>query len=337
MRAVFIDEDLNINTSETNIPKLEKGYALIRVMYSGVCGTDLSISHGRLKHRINYPHIMGHEFSGIVEELNGESNFKKGDRVVVDPLYSCGICIPCKNNQHQVCMNLKVLGIEFNGSFAEYVTVPFENIHKIPDNLPDNLACLIEPLSVTYRAVNKANLQKDESVLILGGGPIGLMVGLIAQEKGVKNVLLSEVNPYRLEIAKEFGFKTIDASEVKNIEEYLINNFGRKVDVVFEAAGSAITAQQMTTVVREQGKIVLVGLFKDPPLIDLSTMQYKEITLLTSRSYTRDEFKDSISLAIKLKNKLEKIVSHIVDVDDANRAISIMKSAQDVLKVLIKS
>ncbi|MFC5591461.1 zinc-binding dehydrogenase [Sporosarcina soli] len=337
MRAVLIDENLNINISEANIPEVEEGYALIKVKYSGVCGTDLSISYGGLKHRINYPLIMGHEFSGVVEQLNGETDLAIGDRVVVDPLYSCGNCISCKNNQHQVCTNLKVLGIEYNGSFAEYVAIPFENIHKVPDNLSDKLACLIEPLSVTHRAVNKADLQENSSVLILGGGPIGLMLGLIAKEKGVKDVFLSEVNPHRLKIAKEFGFKTIDGTKIKNIGEYLMDNFDGKVDVVFEAAGSPITAQQMTTVVKEQGKVILVGLFKEPPLLDLSTMQYKEITLLTSRSYTRHEFKSSIPLSIKLEKSLEKIISHIVDVDNANEALTIMKSGQNVLKVLIKS
>ncbi|MFD1415049.1 zinc-dependent alcohol dehydrogenase [Oceanobacillus jeddahense] len=337
MRAAFIDKTLNIYISEAEKPKLKTGYALIKVVYSGICGTDLSIASGGQKHRINYPHIMGHEFSGIIDELNGEADFKKGDRVVIDPLYSCGECVPCKNNQHQVCANLKVLGIEFEGSFSEYVAVPIENIHKIPDDLPDQLACLIEPLSVAYRAVNRANLKGDEKIYISGGGPIGLLVGLIAQHKGIKNIILSEINPYRLKMAKEFGFEIIDASKTKNLEEYLISNYEAKVDVVFEAAGLPITAQQMTTAVKEQGKIILVGLFKEAPLIDLSTMQYKEITLLTTRSYTRNEFKEAINLAVNQRNNLERIISHVVNLEDTNEAFRIMRSAENVLKVLIKS
>lgn len=337
MRALIIDKDLKINVTETNKPKVMNGYALVKVAYSGVCGSDLSISQGGLKHRIDYPHIMGHEFSGIVEELNGETGFKKGDRVLVDPLFSCGICVPCENNQHQVCSQLKILGIEFKGSFTEYVSVPFQNMQRVPKELPDSLACLIEPLSVAYRAINRANLEKEENVLILGGGPIGLMLGIIAKDKGIENIFISEISPYRLKIAKKLGFKTIDSSKVKSLEEYFINNIGKKADAVFEAAGSLVTVKQMTTVVKEQGKIILVGLFKDPPLIDLSTMQYKEISLLTSRSYTRKEFKDAINIAIRQKSNLDKIISHVIDLKEACGVFDIIKTESNVLKILIRS
>ena len=188
MKAVVWENKDVINLREVPVPVPEKGDALIKVIMTGICGSDLTIISG--KHpRAKTPTVIGHEFIGIVEKINGTANgFEVGDRVAVEPLLSCGHCKHCLNGNAHVCGTLRLLGIEAPGAFAAYATAPLKKIFKLPANISDISAVLLEPLSVAVHTLNYSRLQKGEDVSIIGAGPIGLLCAEVARAKGAGKI-----------------------------------------------------------------------------------------------------------------------------------------------------
>ena len=178
----------------TDIPDPQPGddEALIRVAYSGVCGTDVHVYQGHHPAGIP-PVIMGHEFSGTIVEVgkNNKKGLKKDDRVVVQPFLSCGICDLCITGRENVCADLKIFGIHIDGSFAEYVKAPVQRIHLIPKGMDFKLAALIEPLAVAFHDVRSSGLNVGQGVLVIGGGPIGLLIAAVARTAGASRILVT--------------------------------------------------------------------------------------------------------------------------------------------------
>ena len=316
-------------------PSIKEGEALIKVSYAGICGTDMMIYFG--KHpRAKAPLAMGHEFSGVIEELNGKSSFAVGDRVVIEPTLSCGSCEACLVGAYHVCKTLKLIGIDQHGGFAEYVVVPTHRLHRIPDELSDAHAALAEPVAVAVHTVRRSNLKVGDTVVILGAGPIGLLVALVAKQAGAGQIIISDISPYRLGKAKELGFSVLNAKEVQVTEEVTRLTDGIGADVVFEVAGNQITAKQMVETVRIQGQIVVVSVYKHAPTIDLAAMHFREISLTTTRCYGKADFEKAIQL---MKNKsidVSSIISHDLPLDQIVEGFGYMENQDISLKVLFR-
>lgn len=211
MKAALLKKWNEMEVKEIEKPQLHEGHALIKMRYAGVCGSDITVYTG--KHpTATAPVVIGHEIFGTIEDIRGKSEFKKGDRVTVEPLISCGECEACRKGYKHVCKNLKLLGIHENGGYAEYTQASNEKLVKVPDTLSDELAALSEPFAVGYHVCSRAGVGKGKSVLVIGAGPIGLVVALSAQHFG-GDVVVSEVNAKRLAVAEKLGINTVDPTK----------------------------------------------------------------------------------------------------------------------------
>jgi (R,R)-butanediol dehydrogenase/meso-butanediol dehydrogenase/diacetyl reductase len=335
MKAGLYLDEKNVQFGELEIPKPRKGEALLKVSSAGICGTDMMIYFG--KHpRVKAPVALGHEFSGVVMEVVGETFFKPGDRVVVEPTLSCGWCEACTVGESHVCKTLRCIGIDCNGGFAEYVSVPLNRLHRIPEELSNSHAALTEPVAVAVHTVRRSNLKVGDNIAILGAGPIGLLIGLVARQAGAKQIMVSDISPYRLAKAKELGFTVLDAKRVNISEEVNSLTGGIGADIVFEVAGTSDTVKQMVESVRIQGQIVVVSVFKQPTAIDFAKMHFKEISLTTTRCYSRRDFETAIEFMASGIIDVSPIISHELPLEQIAKGFALMENPDTSLKILLQ-
>ncbi|NHN31455.1 alcohol dehydrogenase catalytic domain-containing protein [Paenibacillus sp. S3N08] len=333
MKAGLYIAEKQVTVGQIDIPDLQPGEALVKVAYAGICGTDMMIYSG--KHpRAKAPLAMGHEFSGVIERINGESSFIVGSRVVIEPTLSCGKCEACLAGETHVCKTLKLLGIDKHGGFAEYVAVPLDRLHQIPDGLSDAHAALAEPVAVAVHTVRRSNLKAGDSVMVLGAGPIGLLVGMVAKQAGASQVMISDLSPYRLQKAEQLGLIAFNAKEVNITEEVMKRTAGNGAEVVFEVAGSQATAKQMIETVKTQGQIVVVSVFKQAPAIDLAAMHFREISLTTTRCYSKGDFSKAIQLMHNGEIDVSSLISHELPLEQLAEGFHFMENPDVSIKVL---
>jgi threonine dehydrogenase-like Zn-dependent dehydrogenase len=305
--------------------------ALIKVDACGFCGSDLGIVSG-VHPRAKAPLTLGHEFCGTVELIRSASAmFKRGDLVAAYPLISCGTCVACRIGASHVCHKLRLYGIDADGAMAEYVRLPVSSLLPLPKNMPPQVGAVVEPLAVAIHGVSLANLENTTSAVVMGAGPIGLLTALVARTRNLASVLISDILPSRLALAKRLGLNAVAAGELKNIVEETTG--GNGVDLIFECAGVPSTARDMTDLVRSRGTIVNLGVFKEPVEIDMQAINFKEIAILGSRVYTRPDFETAIELAATLP--ISKIVTHSFSLTEVQRAFDLFRQGLDVCKVLI--
>src|SRR4051812_37519425 len=208
-KAVFYEGNRTFRLGAGEAVTPAAGEVRLDVAFCGVCGTDVHIAHGAMDQRVQVPQVIGHEMSGTIAELGeGVEGFALGDAVVVRPLDSRGET-PADRGFSHISRNLKFLGIDTPGAFQQSWTVPAFTLHRLPEEVDLRLAALSEPLAVACHDVGRARLEAGETAVVLGGGPIGLLIALVARAGGAR-VILSEVDPVRLELAAELGFETVD-------------------------------------------------------------------------------------------------------------------------------
>lgn len=335
MKAIsYMDAD-DIQTVTAAEPACLPGQVKIRVYSAGICGTDMAIAAG--KHpRARAPLVLGHEFAGEVVEINAGkhagADLSIGDRVTVYPLLSCGRCQACLSGAAHVCRELRLIGIDRDGGFAEYVCVPVEMAVKLPTTMPFDTGALIEPLAVGIHAVTMAGSDASQNAVVLGAGPIGLMVALALRFNGTQDIVLTDINTSRLERARRMGFTVFDGNTGDLSATIFARTAGEGADSLYECAGSESAAGQMCELVRSRGKIVMVGVHKKPHAVDLRTLNFREITMVGTRVYTREDYRLAVDAAGEIP--AEEIISHRLDLDDAVKGFELMKHPDGVCKVL---
>jgi len=279
-----------VEVDEIEKPKIGNNEALIKVEYAGICGTDLHIYKG-LHPRAKAPLVMGHEISGIVEEIRAnKKDIKIGNRVVINPLISCGNCFPCREGRPHLCPNLNLVGIDQDGGFAEYVKVRNDKLYKIPDSLSMDLAALMEPVAVAVHAVRKSQLSLGDKVAVIGGGPIGQLIAQICKISGASSVILSEIILERLHFAKNLGIITGSSPEesIKKVKEI---TKGKGADIVYEAVGIQDTYNYITDLVKVGGKIVAVGAANKPIALNFWKIYFEELKIIGIHVYEPEDIK----------------------------------------------
>ena len=315
-------------------PKADE--VMLRMAYCGICGTDMHIFHGKMDKRVNPPQVIGHEASAVVEKVGSNvTKFAPGDRVVVRPLDWCSNCPACEAGHSHICMNLKFMGIDSIGAFQEYWTVKERTLYKVPANLSLKEAALIEPVAVACHDVRTSQLKKGEFVLVMGGGPIGLLIAMVAKAAGAR-VMVSEINQFRLDFAKECGFETVNPKEEDIVAKVNAATNGAGADVLFEVTASVPAAEIMTELVRTKGRIVAVGIYSQPVPVNLHKFFWRELQLFGARLYEAEDFDAALEVAASGNMPLDKIITGVYDLDDIENAFASNTGSATALKTLIK-
>jgi len=336
MQAVYYEGNKTMTAGAAPEAKPGPGEVRIRVAYAGICGTDLHIYLGHMDQRVKLPQIMGHEMSGVIEDVGeGVDSLHPGDRVTVMPLHPCGECPACEAGHGHICHKLKFLGIETPGAFQTFWTVPAFTVLKLPDQLPLDLAAMIEPLAVACHDVRMGEVAPGEYAVVIGGGPIGALIALVARANGAR-VLVSEINPHRLELLAKLGFETVNPLEtdVAQLVNERTGNAG--ADVVFEVTSSQAGAELMTKLPRTRGRIVVVGIFGKPPAVDLHRFFWRELRLLGARVYEREDFSRAIELAAAGTLPLQALITDVLPLDRVEEGFRLMTGGGNAMKILLR-
>jgi len=335
MKAALLEADKSIRIEPCQPVAPGSGQARIEVAWCGVCGTDLHIYAGHMDKRVNFPEVIGHEMSGTIAELGeGVDGLAVGDPVVVRPLDPCNECAACKSGNSHICYNLNFIGIDSAGAFQGSFTVPAHTVHKLPKDTDLKLAALIEPLAVACHDNRLGEVQAGETTVVIGGGPIGLLIAMVAQDRGA-DVIVLELNKSRLKLAEELGFKTVDptAADAKAFIEAQTNGAG--ADVVFEVSGAKPAIASMTDYAKARGRIVIVAIVPEPVPVNLFQVFWRELKFIGTRVYEPQDFEKAIELVASGKLALDKLITAQKPLDELSEALSTLGKSPDQVKVVI--
>jgi 2-desacetyl-2-hydroxyethyl bacteriochlorophyllide A dehydrogenase len=339
LKAAVLKNWKELKIEEIEKPTLKPGECLIKVIYAGVCGSDVHIYHGNHA-TARVPVVMCHEIVGEIVEINGESkNLKTGDKVTVEPLISCGECEACRNGNEHVCNTLKLLGIHVNGGFAEYVKADIKKVVKL-DGIPMDVAILTEPLAVGLHVVRRSELKIGQTALVIGGGPIGLVVSIMAKLAGAVRVVVSEGNKERIKLAEEFGFETINAIE-DNIQDK-VKEFtnGEGFDVVYEVSGSKSGVASALSACKVRGTVAHVGFCSGNYEYNHMPIIFKELKVVGCRVYPMQDFIDTVPVVRNIIENnifdLKKLISDVMTLEELPKAIDMMTKGINLSKIVIK-
>jgi len=341
MTALVWEDTNTVEPRRRQVPEPAPGETLLRVHNAGICGSDLGVYAG-VHPRARAPLVMGHEFSGEVVRANprpGEESslaFAPGDRVVVEPLISCGHCRACRSGKAYVCENLGLYGIDTDGAFAEYVAVATDRLYRVPDSLDSRTAALTEPTAVAVHALRRSAYQPGDSAAVLGGGPIGTLIALVLKLNGCANLVVSEPRQYRLSLLRSLGVPVIDASREDPVAaaRRAIGEGG--ADVVFEVAGVDATAAQATQIAGVQGDIVVVAVPKHPLQWDDVAMSFKELTLTGTRVYAPFDFERALALLAAHTELFRPLLSEPFSLEQGGRAFEMAKAGEEVMRAVFE-
>ncbi|SDE03979.1 zinc-dependent alcohol dehydrogenase [Limimaricola pyoseonensis] len=314
-------------------PVARPGEALLRMRLCGLCGTDVGI-HAGTHPRATAPLVLGHEF--VAEIAADTPRFMAGQRVVAYPLISCGTCHPCRTGQPHVCASLRLVGIDRDGGMAEWLALDETVLFPVPDDMDDATAALVEPLAVALRAVERSGAALTDSAVVVGAGPIGLLTALLLRRAGVSRLFVSDVDPARLELAARMGATPINVRHDSLLDRVLEATNGDGADVVFECAGAAEAVAEITRIARPGGTICMASIHKAAVPVSLIDVNFRELTLIGSRVYTREQFRRAVDLARDLAEDLRSLVTHVVPLGAAAEVFAMQASPDEkAVKILV--
>lgn len=320
MKAVVFDKELKLDKNYEK-PVMQKGEALIRVKLAGICNTDYEITKGYM----GYKGVLGHEFVGVVEDVNSDDKSLIGKRVVAEISYGCHKpdCEWCNQGLVRHCPDRHTIGIwRKDGCFAEYITLPTEILFEVPDNVPDEQVVFVEPLAAACEIVEQLHIQPIQKVLVQGDGKLGLTTALALNAYNY-DVTLAGRHQNKLDIAAKQGVKTILSQDLKKEPVY---------DVVVEATGSITGFEDAMALTKPRGVLVLKSTVAGSKEINLAPIVINEITVLGSRC---GQFKPALRLLENNRIDFKPLISGIYNADDAIEAFEKNKE-KDTLKVILK-
>lgn len=298
-----------------------EGWALIDVSHVGVCGTDYHIFEGKHPY-LAYPRVMGHEFSGTVAAVNGQSNIAVGQEIIVNPYLSCGKCVACRQGKPNCCVAIQVLGVHRDGAMSEQILVPLQNLLPA-DGLSSMEAATVEFLAVGAHAVRRSMAVGGQRALVIGAGPIGLGTALFARI-AKQQVTIMDVSAERLAFAgRMFGFLVINASKGQIAETISERTAGAGFDVVYDATGNSRSMQAAFAYVAHGGVMVLVSVVQDDITFSDPEFHKREMMLIGSRNATRSDFQHVIDTIRGGKIPTDRLVTHRTTLRESPRDIAL--------------
>jgi 2-desacetyl-2-hydroxyethyl bacteriochlorophyllide A dehydrogenase len=326
--------DRTFVVDQTDAPAPGPGEVRIRVAYTGICGTDLHILHGAMDHRVTMPAIIGHEMSGRIAEVGaGVTDWSAGDPVTVMPLAWCGECPACLAGHRHICHRLNFIGIDSTGSMQQSWTVPAHTLVRLPDDLPLRHAALIEPTAVAVHDVRRSRLQAGEHAVVVGAGPVGLIIAQVARAAGA-DVTVLELDQHRRDVAAGLGLSTVDPAAVDVAEHVQEHTGGAGANVVFEVSGSAAGVRLATDVLAVRGRFVVVGIHPAPREVDLHRVFWRELEIVGVRVYDRDDFEQAVRLVHGGQVPADRLISRVLPLADVAEAFAALERGGDVKLLL---
>jgi (R,R)-butanediol dehydrogenase / meso-butanediol dehydrogenase / diacetyl reductase len=329
MKAAIIKSVNNVEVCDVRKPKVKKGHVLLKIAYSGFCGpTEMCIIEG-IHPRAKFPLIFCHEFSGIIEQAGEDVSFKNGEEVTVNPLVTCKVCSTCRQGDSHVCENLKLIGIDYNGGFAEYCLVPQENLVRLPPGMSLKLAALAEPVAVGMHAVRGSAFKTGDSAMVFGAGPIGLITATCLKTAGAGEIIVVEKDKKRLAFAKSLGFEITD-----DLDKFKKYN-SRVIDEIFETTGAPALLAYAVDLVKIKGFIAIVGKFDVPAPVNLHDVLFKELTVKGFRVYRSEEFEQAVKLIAGNHRHFEKLITDVYKLEQINDVIDAFKARSNLCKIMV--
>jgi 2-desacetyl-2-hydroxyethyl bacteriochlorophyllide A dehydrogenase len=339
--AVFreVGRPLAVETVPDPVP--EPSELVMKVSYCGICGTDLHATREGLTTACS-GQILGHEYVGEIVEVGpaATGGWQVGDRVCAMPFIACGRCLPCAAGRFFECANKKVSGVDDAGGFAEFVTTGCRETILLPEELDLQRAALVEPLAVGLHAVRIADVRAGSRVLVMGAGPIGLTVAQWCRFFGARDVVVSELNATRAELARQMGATAVihpgrDTSAAQLLQQFT-DMTGGAPDVIFECVGAPGLLQQCIEIAPHRGRIIPVGVCEQPDSIMPFFALVKELQLQFAIAYTRDDFETSVAMLAGRRIDIAPMITDIVSLDELPVAFEALRTPGRQCKVLTR-
>jgi len=326
--------DRTITVAELPPTPPARGEVQIRVAFTGLCGTDLHILHGNMDARVTTPLTFGHEMSGTIAAVGeGVTGWSIGDAVTVMPLDWDGTCPACLAGNQHICQNLNFIGIDSPGSLQELWNVPAEVLVALPAGLRLDHAALVEPVAVAVHDVRRANLQPGQKAVVIGGGPIGVLIASVAREFG-GDVVVIELDANRRAQIDALGFTTLDPRETNQVDWVTEWTGGAGADVVFEVSGAAQAVLGATDLAKVRGTLVVVAIHPVPREINLQRLFWRELSILGARVYQRVDFETAVELLANGVIPADLLITRIVALDETQEAFADLEAGR-AMKILV--
>ncbi|HNX85044.1 MAG TPA: alcohol dehydrogenase catalytic domain-containing protein [Bacteroidales bacterium] len=346
MKAAVLTEYRKVEWKEVDIPSVSGNEVLIKVSYASICGSDQHVFLGEFHPRTSVPLIQGHEFAGtIVQKGPAVRNFKEGDRVAVDPIIWCGHCPACKRHHYPACSTLKLVGIDLDGGFSEFMKVPESMLYKVTEKISDMHAALVEVLSIGFHACKRAGVSEGDRIAIWGAGKVGQSILQAVRTKTRNTVVMVDILDERLAIAQKAynDIHIINAANTNAVEKIRELTGGEGVDIAFEAVGHAKElpgvinpVRGCVQAIRGAGKVCVLGLSSEPSPVVMKELILKEGIIMTSR-VSHGEFAETIENMSRDTLKPEAVVTDIMHPSATQAAFEMLeKEPQKHLKIMLK-
>jgi len=331
MKAGILNNDRDIRLGDAPDPQIKPDEVLVENGFAGICGTDLHIYRGEFHNRVQFPSIQGHEFGGIVRQVGkAVQGLEVGDRVVVDPIISCHNCPACLSGHLNACRTLKLLGVDLDGGFGQYVAAPASHVYLLPDSIPMQYAPMVEMYGLGHHVLLRGQVQPGETVVILGAGKLGLSVlDVLCHSANAALTIVADLQPFRLETARRVGADVVINIEQEDpLERVMEITRGVGADCVIECvghyhevAGREAPLQQAVKMIRTAGRVVTAGLGEQLSAVHFKTLVIKEAQIIASR-VTLGEFPRAIRLMSKGLVHPELLVTDQMPLHDITAAFA---------------
>ncbi|MFC1737786.1 zinc-binding dehydrogenase [Planctomycetota bacterium] len=337
MRQAIMTKPGKIEFRDVPGPEAGPGEVLLRIKRIGICGSDIHVYYG--KHPFtSYPVVQGHEYSGVIEAVGeGVEKVKPGIRATGRPQLVCAKCGPCRRGEYNVCENLRVQGFQAPGCAQDLFVVPIQRLVPLSNSLSFEQGALVEPASVGAHSTSRAGNLEGSNVVVLGAGTIGNMVAQFARSRGAKNLLITDLSVYRLDIAEKCGIENTSNAGKEDLSKAVKRVFGNEgFQVAFEAAGVEPTLSAAIKNIEKGGKIVAVGVFEQIPKVDISVVGEHELSLIGTMMYKHEDYLEAVKMIANGDIITEPFVSKHFTLKEYDKAYKYIEAhGKDVMKVMI--
>lgn len=345
MHAAILEKYGQFVWRQTKRPEIADNEVLIKVGYAGICGSDQHIFKGEFDPRTTVPFIPGHEFAGKIVMAGPQvKNVSVGDQVAVDPIIWCGTCPACLIQHYPACTSLKLLGVDMDGGFGEYVKAPAHTLYKVDPDVPGRHAALVEVLSIGFHATNRAGIREHDTLVIWGAGKVGQSILQAVRTKTRNTLIMVDILQKRLDLAKRHypDIHIINTREEDPVARIMDITKGKGVDIAFEAIGHFEEipgrdnpVRSCIKSIRGAGTVCVLGLGNEPIPLLMKELIWKEARIIASR-VSHGEFSETIEQLEKGKLKPDALISDILLPKDIQHAFQILESEpENHLKILL--